>query len=56
MSTKRTLLHLNSFFLAIVEKPAMVAFFDDNEVLPCWLKDPFSPLPATSPSRRAVLP
>lgn len=59
MSTKRAFLHLNSFSLAIAEKPAMVAFLDfldDDEVLALLAKDPSSPLPETSPSRRAVQP
>jgi len=53
MSTKRALLHLNSFSLAIVEKPAMVAFsdfLDDDEVLALLTKGPILTLPAKSPS------
>lgn len=46
MSTNRAFLHLNSFSLAIVEKPAMVAFSnfpDDDEVLALLAKGPILP-------------
>ena len=52
MSTKRAFLHLNSFSLAIVEKPAMVpfpGFLDDDEVLALLANGPILPLAFDEP-------
>ncbi len=52
MSTKRAFLHLSSFSLAMVEKPAMVAFSNflhDDEVLAPLAKGPILPLACDEP-------